>query len=195
VKFRKSKQKRSELRSLLDMRKVLYDQKWVKTTPNFPVYYMYRKIKEKNGLRYDITIIPPKMLGKEFPKTLGHEHSGCFQELYEVINGEAIFLIQKVEDRQITDVKAIKAKRGEKVIVPKGYGHITINPSKKSLKMGNWVSKRCRNTYSLFKKMRGGCYYYTKLGWIKNKNYKKIPRLKFGKPLKKLPKNLGFLNG
>lgn len=214
-----------QIRFLNEMKKVLYDKKWAKTAPNFEVYYMYRGVKKKNGLRYDITIIPPKMLGKEFVKTKGHEHSGNYQELYIVLLGKALYLIQKLKNKKfaeasphlpersegremnevqrttprqasaIEDVYAVRAKKGEAVIIPPGYGHITINPLKKELIEANWLAQKCQNIYTLFEKKQGACYYYTKKGWIKNKNYGKIPKLHFKKPLKKIPKNLDFLKG
>jgi glucose-6-phosphate isomerase len=189
----KSKLKNPEVRYLNDMKMVLYDQEWAKTVPNFPVYYMYRGIKRKNNLRYDITVIPPKMLGQEFPKTKGHEHSNKYGEVYIVLKGEAIYLIQKWKKNKIKDVYAVKAKKGNIVIIPPYYGHVTINPAKKDLKEANWISKKCKNIYDLFEKKQGACYYYTKKGWIRNKNYKKIPKLRFEKPSKKIPKNLNFL--
>jgi len=184
-----------DIRFLHDMKEVLYDKEWAKKTPNFEVYYMYRSVKEKDGLRYDITVTSPRMLGKEFSKTLGHEHSFDYGELYIVLEGKAIFLFQKYKNNKIEDVCTVKANKGNAVIIPPHYGHIMINPSKnKRLKTANWSNKNCRNIYnSIIKKQRGACYYYTKSGWIKNKKYSKIPKLKFKKPLKKLPKNLDFL--
>ncbi len=187
------KNKKPDIRYLNNMKKVLYDQKWLKTAPNFEFYYMYRNIKKKNDLRYDITIIPTRMLGQEFTKTKGHEHLGKFGEVYIVLEGQAIFLMQKCDGNQIKDVYAVKAKKGEVAIIPPYYGHVTINPSKKDLKMANWVSENCKSNYRLFEKMQGACYYCTKKGWIKNKNYKKIPKLRFEKPKKSIPKNLDFL--
>lgn len=189
----KTKKIEPEVRFLDDLGRVLYDKEWLKTTPNFPVYYVYQGIKKKDGLRYDITEIPAKMLGREFPKTKGHEHYGQYQELYTVLEGRALFLAQKKENNQIEDVYIVKAKKNETVIIPSFYGHVTICSGKKKLKIANWVSEKCQNNYDLFEKMEGACYYYTKDGWIKNKNYKKIPKLRFEKPLKKLPKNLNFL--
>ena len=135
------------------------------------------------------------MLGQEFVKTKGHEHSNNYGEVYLVLEGEAIFLIQKHRYNKIEHVYAIKAKRGGAVIIPSYYGHITINPSDKELKVANWLSERCQNIYDLFVKKQGACYYYTKKGWIKNKNYKKVPKLRFKKPLKSIPKDLNFLKG
>jgi len=197
-----------DIRYLNDMKEVIYDRQWLKTAPeNLELYYMYRGVnpaqilpkekimagKGKNGLRYDITIIPPKMLGQEFVKTKGHYHSDKYQEVYIVLNGEAIFLFQKNEGNIVKDVLAIKAKKDDVVIVPLNYGHITINPSNQELKIANWISENCQNVYNVFKKMKGACYFYTKNGWIKNKNYSKIPKLRFEKPLKSMPKNLDFL--
>ncbi|MGB9743381.1 MAG: glucose-6-phosphate isomerase family protein [Minisyncoccales bacterium] len=192
------KNKKPEIRYLFDLKKVLYDQKWLKTAQNFPLYFMYRGIKRKNGLRYDLTIIPPKKLGQEFVKTLGHEHLNNYGELYLVLKGEAIYLIQRSQKNKknqivIKDIYAVKAKKGQVVIIPPGYGHITINPSTKKLKMANWVFEKCKNSYQIFKKMRGGGYFYTINGWQKNKNYAFVPQLKFKRPLKNLPTNLNFL--
>ena len=175
------------------MEKVLFDKVWLKAAPNLELYYMYRGEKRSGELRYDITVIPPKMLGSEFNKTMGHDHNKKFGEVYTVLAGEALYLIQKTNKNKILDVYAVKAKRGEAIIVPPYYGHITINPTKKILKEANWLSENCKNIYFNFKKMQGACYYYTKSGWIKNKNYSKVPKLRFEKPLKSIPKDLSFL--
>ena len=156
---------------------------------------MYRGLAEKDNLRYDITIIPSKMLGKEFNKTKGHYHAGSFQEIYTVLEGTAIYLLQKKnKEGEIEDVFAVEAHKGDSVIMPAFYGHVTINPSETNeLKMANWVYKDCKSDYSDYVKMGGACYYYTKQGWIKNDNYKNSPELRFEEPLKSIPENLSFL--
>lgn len=181
-----------EIRYLNELKDVLYDQNWAETAPNLELYYMDRGIEKKDGLRYDVTIIPSQMLGKEFVKTLGHYHKGASGEVYIVLEGEAIYLMQKGKDI-IEDVFAIKAQKGDVAIIPPYYGHITINPSGKELKMANWMAEVVQSDYSFIKKMQGACYYFTKDGWIKNKNYKNAPELRFEKPLKSLPEDLGFL--
>jgi len=175
------------------MKQVLYDKEWLKKAPNFPLYYMYRGIKRKGELRYDITVIPPRMLGKEFVKTKGHEHSENYGEIYIILSGKAIYLIQKYQKGEIKDVYAIRAKRSDIVVIPPKFGHITVNPGHHKLKEANWCNERCKNIYDLYEKKQGACYYYTKSGWIKNKNYGKIPKLRFKKPLKSMPQNLNFL--
>lgn len=188
-----------DTRELKDIEDVVFDKEWLKTAKNFELYYMYRDLAENkeeydkifaNNLRYDITIMFPKMLGKEFNKTVGHDHpivpgtSITYPELYEVLEGEAIFLLQDSEDDKIKDVFAIKAKPGNKIIIPPNYEHLIINASNKDLKTCNWV---CRafgsNIYKPFKLRHGFSYYATKnkgeIEWIKNENYALVPDLRF----------------
>lgn len=194
-----------EIRFLYDLKDVLYDQNWLKTAPNLKVYYMYRDLaadeKEHQeikdyGLRYDITIIDGHLLGSEFPKTLGHDHpvvpgtSITYPELYEVLEGEAIFLLQDSKNDEIKDVFAIKAKKGDKVLILPNYEHLIINPSDKELKTCNWTCRNfASNIYKPFRARQGFSYYAIKdpsqpLGtsWIKNENYESIPELKFEEP-------------
>ena len=157
---------------------------------------MYRCLEEKNGIRYDITVIPPAMLGLEFVKTKGHCHIGAYQEIYIVLEGEAIYLMSRYAGQKgiISDVYAVKARKGDIIIIPSYYGHVTINPSEtEELKMANWISSQCKSDYSLYEKMQGACYYYLKTGWTKNNNYKSVPELRFEEPLKSLPEDLSFL--
>lgn len=188
--------KKPETRFLNEMQPVLYDQQWfgsVKRPECFGVYDVYRRLKKKKDLRYDITVIPAKMLGQEFPKTKGHIHSNV-QELIWVLEGKAFYFAQKSKNDSIEDCYVIEAKKGDILTVPAGYEHLTINPSKKKLIMANWISEKAKYDYSLFDRFQGACYYYTKKGWIKNKNYKKVPKLKFKKPFKLMPEDLNFLS-
>jgi hypothetical protein len=88
------------IRMLYDMLDVIYDRKWLSNAQNSELYYMYRELSlskkesiamKEYGLRYDITVIPPRMLGCEFIKTAGHYHPLVpgtritFPEIYEVM--------------------------------------------------------------------------------------------------------------
>ena len=196
-----------DIRKLGDMKEVIFDKKWLESAEDFDLYYMYRKVKQENGLNHNITVIPAKMLGIEFIKTAGHIHVGPQQEIYTVEEGEAIFLMsritgsrqagQKNQEYVVEDVFAVKAKKGESVVIPSFYGHVTINPSDKDLKTGDWSSVNTKSDYSLFKRLCGACYFYIKergeAKWIKNGNYKNVPELRFEEPLKETPENLDFL--
>jgi len=182
-----------DIRYLSDMRDVLCDQEWAKTAPNLELYYMYRELSSENGIKYDITTIPAQMLGKEFTKTKGHNHIGNYPEIYIVIEGEAIYFMQKQKGDIVEDAYAVKAKKGDVVIIPAGYSHVTINPAAEELKMADWMAIGVTSDYEEIRKMGGACYFYTTDGWIKNKNYKQIPELRFEEPKKQVPKNKDFL--
>jgi len=174
------KRREPDIRQLFDMREVILDQSWLKTAENFELYYMYRDLflsrsdaqrLRDQGIRYDITIIPPHMLGREYIKTAGHYHpnipggSITYPELYEVLEGEALYLLQKPD---FSDVVVVHASAGDKVLVPPNYGHITINRSNRTLKMANFVARNFSSLYDPIKEKAGAAYFFTKEGWIKN---------------------------
>lgn len=180
-----------DIRKLSDMEEVILDKEWLSNADkDMELYYMYRAVKEEEGLRYDITVIPPMMLGKEFIKTKGHFHSSGHPEYYTVLEGEALFLMQ---EKGCTDAYFIKAKEGESIIIRGNYGHITINPGKNTLKMANWISPECVSEYSAIGEKEGACWLYTTDGWISNNNYESIPALREEQPLEKEPESFSFL--
>ncbi len=151
------------------------------------LYYMYREVAKneedaelirKYNLRHDITVIPPRIIGREYVKTLGHVHVPDAPEIYYVIEGKAHFLMQKVEGLKVLDVYLVEAEAGDSVVIPSGYGHVTINPTKETLIMGNWIGREVKGDYSMFKKLRGACYYELKEGFVKNKNYEEVPEIR-----------------
>lgn len=186
-----------DVRHLNDMREVLYDKDFAKNSEDLDLYFMYRKLKQENGLKYNVTIIASKMLGCEFNKTAGHYHMGPEMELYNVIEGEAIFLMQKGDGEKIEDVYVVKAKAGDSAIIKSNYGHVTINPSDKDLKTQDWSPIETQSDYLIFKNLRGACYYYIKDAsgekWIKNPNYKDVPEIRFEEPVVGVPEDLSFL--
>jgi len=187
-----------DIRRLNDMKEVIYDSDWLKTANDRDLYYMYRDLAISNkdrslmlehGLRYDITVIPPSNLGMEFVKTAGHYHplingtKYTYPEIYEVLNGIAHYMLQKSENGDITDVVMIEAKEGDKVIVPPNYGHVTINPSNKELKMANWVSREFSSTYEPYQRCGGAAYFELTTGEIiQNNRYQDIPEIRYLKP-------------
>ena len=156
--------------------------------PETPLYYMYRDLYKTHGdhewlmrnhLRYDITRIPAGIINGEYTKTKGHYHplneaGVAYPEVYEVLSGYAYYLLQK---RDHTDVIVVAARAGDVVLIPSGYGHVTINPGKDELVMANLVSTDFASEYGEINEMHGAAYYYMKKdGWVPNPNYgKPIP--------------------
>ena len=83
--------------------------------------------------------------------------------------------------------------RGNQALAGFGFDKVNIYASKKELRIGTWMDDGCSSDYHGIKKFKGFGYYYTTSEWQKNKNYKKVPRLKEKKPLKSSPKDLEFL--
>ncbi len=182
------KNKNPDIRRMSDLREVLFDKEWAEKAEDFDAYYMYRGVDERDNLRYDITVIPFNMFGSEFPKTKGHYHPQGYGEIYTVLKGKAIYLIQTV-----SDVYAIYANKGDVAVIPPGSGHITINPGEGELVMANWVSPEFSSDYGPIIEKEGGCYFYTKEGWVRNENYENSPELRFEDPRREIPDDVGFL--
>lgn len=117
---------------------------------------------QSHNIRYDITVIPPANLDGEWVKTKGHYHpenpAGFgYPELYEVMEGTAHFLLQT---KSLDDVVLIEAQKGDIVVIPPGYGHVTINPTREeTLILSNLVSTVFSSEYSIYEKMHGAAYY------------------------------------
>lgn len=180
------------------------------------VYHIYRDIAlplhqeaiERANLEYDITVIPPGKMGDELVKTIGHYHS-CkpgtgvrYPEVYEVILGKLFLLLQSASSdlERLENVYLASAKRGEKVIVPPGFGHVSINSGDDVLVLSNWQSRRNKGIYEPFEAHNGAAYYVIQserlsskgtttfeLEFVPNLTYKSVPKLRPGRP-RELPK-------
>ncbi len=165
-------------------------------------YFMYRDVClekdrkkiEENNLRYDITIIPASVIGKEFVKTFGHSHPMvdasklAFPEVYEVISGMGHFILQGKNECFV-----VEARAGDHVLIGPNLGHVTINPFNETLVLANWVERNFVSDYSEIKEKHGAAFYETTNGWIKNAYYLENFSLRFFKS-KSVPE-LGLNNG
>ncbi len=177
-----------EARRLGDLRAVLFDSSFLSSADKkMNLYFMYRDLSSdtrKFDVRYDVTVLLPVKLGAEFNKTLGHYHSVArlglsYPEIYEVLNGRAHYLLQKLEGGKVADVVMLDAKKGDVVFIPPNYGHVTLNPGEEPLAMANLVSSKLKSLYEPYEKMRGAAYYELADGKIvKNENYGMLPELK-----------------
>jgi len=173
------------VRSIGEMRSVLADPS---CTCREPLYFMYRDLAltasdrrwlRKNNLRYDLTVIPPRDLCGECVKTKGHYHpknpAGVgYPEMYEVLEGQAHYLLQ---NRPLDEVVLIAASAGDIVIIPPGYGHVSINPSPDApLSMANIVSTAFESEYGEYEALHGAAYYEMTDGSLKkNPHYRNTP--------------------
>jgi len=183
-----------DVRMLDAVRGLLYDRYWASRAADMPLYFMYRdvcfseedrELIRRNGLRYDVTIIPPALLGVEYVKTAGHYHPPVpgqrlsYPELYYVLKGEAHYLLQKAEGSRVVDVILVKAKEGDNVLIPPGYGHVTINPSSKELAMANWVCRDFSSVYKPYVEKNGAAFFELAGGrLVENGSYGPLPEVR-----------------
>jgi len=121
------------------------------------LYYMFRGVDLFDSIRYDITVLLPGTVGKEYIKTKGHYHPDSYPEVYEVLNGKALYLLQKSEEPYdlVDDVIVVEAKAGDKVVIPPHYGHVTINSGEGVLIMSNLVSTMFSSIYEPYERKKG----------------------------------------
>lgn len=209
-----------KIRTVDGMRPVLCSPEKLGDLPSTtPTYFMYREAARFGSIRYDITRILAMDLGGEKNKTYGHVHpesesGAAWPEVYEVLSGAAHFLLQKIAPLGVEDAILLSAKEGERLVIPPGYGHVTINAGKVDLVLANLVSDGFEADYSLFGERQGACYYEKTDGkLVRNANYggdfalRKMPAMEFSSEYgcfapfvesslleaAKVPKNLLFL--
>lgn len=185
-------------RKFSEMTQVLLD-------PNIPspadeTYFVYRgihlpehaQIVKENRLIYDITIIPSRMLGNEFNKTIGHYHAPkagtnniAHPEVYEILHGEALVLLQKMDQKfeKVISVITVKGHPGEKIIYPPNYGHIMINIGTVPLIVADWQSMDTKSLYQPVANKHGMTYYVVadeieQFKFVPNSNYKDSPPIR-----------------
>lgn len=192
-----------DIRSTEDMRSVLYNA--ADAEEDRPLYFMYRALFKNEDdagwlishkIRYDITEIPPGEIGGEYVKTKGHYHPDApdgfgYPELYQVLSGSAHYLLQK---KDLSEFILVCALAGDFVLIPPGYGHVTINPTDDTLIMANLVSDNFSSEYQFYEDMHGAAWYETEEGWIKNPAYDNVLELKVLERPKEYPE-YGIIRG
>lgn len=141
-------------------------------------------------MRYELTLIPPRRVGREFIKTLGHRHlpeprSGIEPpEICEVLHGVAHFLFQTLDPTGPSASTAlyIEARPGQKVVFPPGFDHCTINPGPEPLLFSDVVALGVKGDYSRFAAAHGAAYLEVvqdgRPVFIPNPHYRSVPELR-----------------
>ena len=154
-------------------------------------YYMIRGGSKKKN----ITVWESGTIGGEYIKSYGHYHVDDLSETYEILAGEGYVILQKRgnTDDEIVEFRAIKAKVGDKIFIPSGYGHLAINTGTTWLVTSDdspvdfgekkAIANPSHADYSQFKKLHGAAYYCVEENgqpkFVKNPRYKKVPEIKF----------------
>lgn len=189
-------------KNAVNMKGLLYDEEKLNLEERF--YDVYRGIRyakdyetfNKDGFRYDITVIMGGLVNSECKKTSGHYHgynqkrTNTYAEVYEVIKGRALYILQRADNFDknpnnidIEDIILVTVEEGESIIIPPNYGHCSINIGNGVLIFSNLAYIPCPVCYEPVKNYHGMGFYILKSGKdiiiIKNERYKKIPKAKF----------------
>ncbi len=185
------KKEEADVRRLKDMENVVFDRPWYATADKeTPLYWMWRGVKKFDGLRYDVLRFAAGSLGRELMKTAGHGHSPAgnglsYPELYQVLTGEVIYLLQKKAGDNLEKVAAVHCQAGDYCLVPPNFEHVTINLAGEKTLMSNWSADANRPDYSKVRAKHGGAYFGlndSPVIWKKNDNYGEVPPLQFLPP-------------
>ena len=182
------------------------------------VYDVYRGIRypededllNKKDFRYDITIIMDGSVNGECKKTSGHFHgfnsqrTNTYPEVYEVIHGSALYVLQKGENFEhdfeniiLQDVVLAVVEAGQSIIIPPNYGHCSINIGQGSMVFSNLAYVSCPVHYDAVQHYHGMSYYVVnddnKIEAKLNDRYANVPKAKFARV--KENKHLGIQFG
>lgn len=163
------------------------------------VFEKDRSLFKKYDYRYDITAIMPGTVNQEYKKTSGHYHgyidsqTYTYPEIYEVLNGEVIFFLQKVgnfdkeeEEPKVEEIKAVHVRAGQAIIIPPFYGHCSVNVGESVLYFSNIAVVSCPMHYAPMKRKHGLGYYAlehdTELKFAVNPYYAQVPKLQLVEP-------------
>ena len=141
----------------------------------------------------DLTVINPGKVGNEFVKTVGHYHQlkpgtkVAYPEVYEPLTRDVEYLLQTEPGKDgKVDVLWVVTEPGDKVVMPPGFGHVSMNVGKEPIVEVDLQKRDNPNgsDYSLFKEAVGGAFYRTEDGLIKNPHYE-VSSLRIVKPLER----------
>lgn len=131
----------------------------------------------------NITIITPGTNGSEFNKTYGHYHTFQEVEIYHVVYGQGVLLMQRNdEEGEVKEVRIVGLRPGSTIEVPSGYGHTIANIGKNYLVViDNSPATPKSKTSDLIKEKHGLVYYIVdkkgEVGFEPNPNYRLHPQI------------------
>ncbi len=179
-----------ELRSLDSIRPSLRDPACAGPDPVYAIAMDVAKQEHKSDLEkrmllYGVVTYAKGRLGDEPVRSQGHvhrvaAHSGWSPpELYEIWSGRAVISMQEFVQDDPGRCFAVVARPGDKVVVPPGWAHATINADPESaMTFGAWCERDYGFVYDAVRARQGLAWYALldsagQLVWQPNPHYKK----------------------
>jgi glucose-6-phosphate isomerase len=136
----------------------------------------------EHGLGYGAVVYNHGALGEEALRSQGHVHSVApdtgvaYSELYEFWHGRGLVYMQDRASADVGDVIAIEAGPGDKVAIPPGWAHATVNIGDGPMAFGAVYALDAQLLYEPLRALQGTAHYVLADGRFEpNPRYTRVP--------------------
>ena len=137
----------------------------------------------ENGLGYGAVVYNHGALGGEALRSQGHVHSvspetgAGYSELYEFWHGRGLVYMQDSATLDVGDVIVVEAGPGDKVAIPPGWAHATVNVGDEPMAFGAVYALDAQLLYDPLRRLQGTAHYVLADGSLEaNPRYRTVPQ-------------------
>ena len=134
------------------------------------------------GLGYGAVVYNHGALGAEALRSQGHVHSApattgvAYSEIYEFWHGRGLVYMQDSATARVTDVVVVETGPGDKVVIPPGWAHATVNLGPSALAFGAVYALDAVLLYEPLRALQGTAHYVLADGTLEpNPRYRAVP--------------------
>jgi glucose-6-phosphate isomerase len=134
------------------------------------------------GLAYGAVVYNHGTVGRELLRSQGHVHSTSLEtglawsELYEFWHGRGLVYMQSGPGPEVDDVIVVEAGPGDKVAIPPGWAHATINADSEPMAFGAVYAPAAELLYEPLRRLQGTAHYVLADGSLEaNPTYTRVP--------------------
>jgi glucose-6-phosphate isomerase len=134
------------------------------------------------GLGYGAVVYNHGALGREALRSQGHVHSispatgVAYSELYEFWHGRGLVYMQDTASAEVRDVVVVEAGPGDKVAIPPGWAHTTVNVGDGPMVFGAVYALDAELLYEPLRALQGTAHYVLTGGQLEaNPRYRTVP--------------------
>ena len=182
------------IRRLGEVRSLLRDPR--ATGPDH-LYTIYMDIRvpdrvealRSHGLGYGAVVYNHGSLGAEALRSQGHVHSApdatgvAYSEIYEFWHGRGLVYMQDRATPDVGDVIVVEAGPGDKVVIPPGWAHATVNVGDGPMAFGAVYAIEAQLLYEPLRRLQGTAHYVLADGTLEpNPRYRSVPEARHASP-------------
>jgi len=138
------------------------------------------------GLGYGAVVYNHGAVGRELLRSQGHVHSTPpqtgvgYSELYEFWHGRGLVYMQSSVEAEVDDVIVVEAGPGDKVAIPPGWAHATINAGEEPMVFGAVYAPAAELLYNPLRRRHGTAHYVLADGTLEpNPAYQRVPEARW----------------